>query len=153
MKKDNDKEKLVPIIVRLSKEKKEMLEKLASKQGRFESDIIRSGIEKELNIQMYNDNLDFIVKQLDSIVDAKLSPFIKSQRKLTAKYLRTSAINTYLLGEFFDKILGDDMHKNFIKMLNNARNKANYYISRDTENMTKEDLYDFYTIGEIYRNE
>ena len=130
-----------------------MLEKLASKQGRFESDIIRSGIEKELNIQMYNDNLDFIVKQLDSIVDAKLTPFIKSQRKLTAKYLRTSAINTYLLGEFFDKILGDDMHKNFIKMLNNARNKANYYISRDTENMTKEDLYDFYTIGEIYRNE
>lgn len=153
MKKDNDKEKLVPIIVRLPKEKKEMLEKLASKQGRFESDIIRSGIEKELNIQMYNDNLDFIVKQLDSIVDAKLTPFIKSQRKLTAKYLRTSAINTYLLGEFFDKILGDDMHKNFIKMLNNARNKANYYISRDTENMTKEDLYDFYTIGEIYRNE
>ena len=153
MKKDNDKEKLVPIIVRLPKEKKEMLKKLASKQGRFESDIIRSGIEKELNIQMYNDNLDFIVKQLDSIVDAKLTPFIKSQRKLNAKYLRTSAINTYLLGEFFDKILGDDMHKNFIKMLNNARNKANYYISRDTENMTKEDLYDFYTIGEIYRNE
>lgn len=153
MKKDNDKEKLVPIIVRLPKEKKEMLEKLASTQRRFESDIIRSGIEKELNIQMYNDNLDFIVKQLDSIVDAKLSPFIKSQRKLNAKYLRTSAINTYLLGEFFDKILGDDMHKNFIKMLNNARNKANYYISRDTENMTKEDLYDFYTIGEIYRNE
>lgn len=130
-----------------------MLEKLASKQGRFESDIIRSGIEKELNIQMYNDNLDFIVKQLDRILDARLSPFIKSQRKLTAKYLRTSAINTYLLGEFFDKILGDDMHKNFIKMLNNARNKANYYINRDTENMTKEDLYDFYTIGEIYRNE
>lgn len=153
MKKDNEKEKLVPIIVRLSKEKKEMLEKLASKQGRFESDIIRSEIEKELNIQMYKDNLDFIVKQLDSIVDAKLSPFIKSQRKLTGKYLRTSAINTYLLGEFFDKILGDDMHKNFIKMLNNARNKANYYISRETENMTKEDLYDFYTIGEIYRNE
>lgn len=153
MKKDNEKEKLVPIIVRLSKEKKEMLEKLASKQRRFESDIIRSGIEKELNIQMYNDNLDFIVKQLDRILDARLSPFIKSQRKLTAKYLRTSAINTYLLGEFFDKILGDDMHKNFIKMLNNARNKANYYISRDTENMTKEDLYDFYTIGEIYRNE
>lgn len=153
MKKDNDKEKLVPIIVRLPKEKKEMLEKLASKQRRFESDIIRSGIEKELNIQMYNDNLDFIVKQLDRILDAKLSPFIKSQRKLNAKYLRTSAINTYLLGEFFDKILGDDMHKNFIKMLNNARNKANYYISCDTENMTKEDLYDFYTIGEIYRNE
>ena len=153
MKKDNDKEKLVPIIVRLPKEKKEMLEKLASKQRRFESDIIRSGIEKELNIQMYNDNLDFIVKQLDRILDAKLSPFIKSQRKLNAKYLRTSAINTYLLGELLDRLLGDDMHKQFINMLTNARNKANYYINHDTENMAKKDLYDFYTIGEIYRNE
>ncbi len=153
MKKDNEKEKLVPIIVRLPKGKKEMLEKLASKQRRFESYIIRSGIEKKLNIQMYKDNLDFIIKELDRMLDAKLSPFIKSQRKINAKYLRTSAINTYLLGEFFNKILGDNMHKNFIKMLNNARSKANYYINRDTENMTKEDLYDFYTIGEIYRNE
>ena len=45
------------------------------------------------------------------------------------------------------------MHKNFTQMLNNARKKANYYINHDTENMTKKDLYDFYTIGEMYRNE
>ena len=45
------------------------------------------------------------------------------------------------------------MHKDFIKMLNEARKKANYYISRDTESMSKQDLYDFYTIGELYRNE
>lgn len=45
------------------------------------------------------------------------------------------------------------MHKEFINMLNNARKKANYYISRDTEKMNKQDLYDFYTIGELYRNE
>ena len=51
------------------------------------------------------------------------------------------------------KLLGDDMHKEFINMLNNARKKANYYISRDTEKMNKQDLYDFYTIGELYRNE
>ena len=35
------------------------------------------------------------------------------------------------------KLLGDDMHKEFINMLNNARKKANYYISRDTEKMHK----------------
>lgn len=153
MKKDNKKEKLVPIIVRLPKGKKEMLEKLASKQGRFESDIIRSGIEKELNIQMYKDNLDFIIKELDRMLDAKLSPFIKSQRKINAKYLRTTVINTYLNGEIMSKLFGDDMHKDFIQMLNDARKKANYYISRDTEGMTKKDLFDFYTIGEPYRNE
>ena len=86
-------------------------------------------------------------------VHEKLKPFIASQRKINAKYLRTSVINTYLQGEVMYKLLGDDMHKEFINMLNNARKKANYYISRDTEKMHKQDLYDFYTIGELYRNE
>ena len=38
-------------------------------------------------------------------------------------------------------------------MLKNARRKANYYISRDTEGMSKIDLYDFYNIGDSYREE
>ena len=147
-------EKLEKLTIRISKEKKEELKKLVEKSSYNSiSELARAGIDKELNIQIYKDNLDFIIKELDKIIDAKLNPFIKSQRKLTAKYLRTSAINTYLLGELLDRLLGDDMHKQFINMLTNARNKANYYISRDTENMTKKDLYDFYTIGEIYRNE
>ena len=147
-------EKLEKLTIRISKEKKEELKKLVEKSSYNSiSELARAGIDKELNIQIYKDNLDFIIKELDKIIDAKLNHFIKSQRKLTAKYLRTSAINTYLLGELLDKLLGDDMHKQFINMLTNARNKANYYISRDTENMTKKDLYDFYTIGEIYRNE
>ena len=147
-------EKLEKLTIRISKEKKEELKKLVEKSSYNSiSELARAGIDKELNIQIYKDNLDFIIKELDKIIDAKLNPFIKSQRKLNAKYLRTSAINTYLLGELLDRLLGDDMHKQFINMLTNARNKANYYINRDTENMTKKDLYDFYTIGEIYRNE
>lgn len=153
MKEQKEEEKLVPIIVRIPKYKKDMLEKLATKQGKYEADVIRSGIDKELDIQMYKDNLDFIIKELDNMIDAKLDPFIKSQRKINAKHLRTSAINTYLAGEVLHRLLGDDMHKNFTQMLNNARKKANYYINRETENMSKQDLYDFYTIGEMYRNE
>lgn len=153
MKEQKEENELVPIIVRIPKYKKEMLEKLSSKQGRYEADIIRSGIDKELNLQIYKDNLDFIIKELDSMIDAKLNPFIKSQRKINAKHLRTSAINTYLQGEVLYRLLGDDMHKQFTEMLTNARKKANYYINHDTENMTKKDLYDFYTIGEMYRNE
>jgi hypothetical protein len=148
-----EEEKLVPIIVRIPKYKKDMLEKLATKQERYEADIIRSGIDKELNIQMYKDRLDFIVKELDRMLDEKLKPFIASQRKINAKYLRTTVINTYLQGEIMYQLLGDDMHEKFIKMLSDARKKANYYISRDTEDMSKKDLYDFYTIGEPYRNE
>ncbi len=153
MKEKNEEEKLVPIIVRVSKTKKEMIEKLASKQGIFEADVIRNGIDKQLDLEMNKDNLDFIVKELDAMLDRKLAPFINSQRKINAKYLRTSAVNTYLQGEVLSRLLGDNMHKQFVNMLSNARKKANYYISHDTEGMTKEDLYDFYTIGEIYRNE
>ncbi len=153
MKEQKEKEKLIPIIVRIPKYKKDMLEKLATKQGIYEADVIRNGIDKELDIQMYKDNMDFIIKELDNMIDAKLDPFIKTQRKINAKNLRTSAINTYLTGEVLHRLLGDEMHKDFIQMLNNARKKANYYINRDTDNMSKQDLYDFYTIGEMYRNE
>ena len=153
MKKQKEEDKLVTIVVRIPKYKKDMIEKLAVKQGMYESDIIRNGIDKELNIQMYKDNLDFVIKELDGMIEKKLDPFIKSQRKINAKHLRTSAINTYLAGEILDRLFGDDMHKNFIKMLTKARNKANYYINHDTESIPKQDLYDFYTIGELYRNE
>ena len=144
---------LVTIVIRIPKQKKEMIEKLASKKGVYEADIIRSGIEKELNLQIYKDNLDLIIKELDRLIDEKLKPSINSQRKLSVKNLRTNAINTYLIGEVFSKILGDQMHKEFLTILENARKKANYYITREIENMSAKDLYDFYTIGEMYRNE
>ena len=131
-----------------------MLKKMVEKSSYNSlSEIARAGIEKELNVELYKERLDFIVKSLDQMLDEKFNPFIASQRKINAKYLRTSVINTYLQGEVMYKLLGDDMHKEFINMLNNARKKANYYISRDTEKMHKQDLYDFYTIGELYRNE
>ena len=147
-------EKLEKLTIRISKNKKEMLKKMVEKSSYNSiSELARAGIDKELNIEMYKENLDFIIKALDQMLDEKLKPFIASQRKLNAKYLRTSLINTYLQGEVMNKLLGDNMHKDFIKMLNEARKKANYYISRDTESMSKQDLYDFYTIGELYRNE
>ena len=154
MESKKEQEKLDKLTVRLPKNKKEMLIKVVQKSSyNSVSELVRAGIDKELNLQIYKDNLDFIIKELDNMVEAKLEPFIKSQRKINAMYLRTSAINTYLQGEILYRLLGDDMHKIFIEMLKNARKKANYYISHDTEGMSKKDLYDFYTIGEMYRNE
>lgn len=151
-KKDTD--ELVRITINVPKYKKDMIIKVVEK-GTYNnvSELIRAGIDKELNVQMYKDDLDFVIKEIDGMIDKKLEPFIKSQRKINAKHLRTSAINTYLQGEVLYRLLGDDMHKQFIEMLTNARKKANYYINHDTENMSKQDLYDFYTIGEMYRNE
>lgn len=141
-------EKLEKLTIRISKSKKEMLKKMVEKSSYNSlSEIARAGIEKELNVEMYKESLDFIVKALDQMLDEKLKPFIASQRKINAKYLRTSVINTYLQGEVMYKLLGDDMHKEFINMLNNARKKANYYISRDTEKMNKQDLSTFISLA------
>lgn len=154
MENKKESEKLVRVTINIPEYKKEMITKIVEKSSYNNvSELVRAGIDKELNIQMYKDSLDFIVKELDRMLDEKLKPFIASQRKINAKYLRTTAINTYLQGEVMCQLLGDDMHKKFIQMLSDARKKANYYISHDTENMSKKDLYDFYTIGEPYRNE
>ena len=53
----------------------------------------------------------------------------------------------------FSKVFGDENHKDFLKILNNARKKANYFVNKDTSGLTEKDLYDFYYIGEIYKNE
>lgn len=147
-------EKLEKLTIRISKSKKEMLKKMVEKSSYNSlSEIARAGIEKELNVEMYKESLDFIVKALDQMLDEKLKPFIASQRKINAKYLRTSVINTYLQGEVMYKLLGDDMHKEFINMLNNARKKPIIIYHETQKKMNKQDLYDFYTIGELYRNE
>ena len=153
MKKKNE-EEFVKLTVRIPKFKKDMMVKIVEKSSyNTLADLVRAGIDKELNLQIYRDNLDFIIKELDRIIDAKLDPFIKSKRKINVKNLRTNAINTYLVGEVFAKILGDDMHKDFLKILADARKKANYFVNKDTSGMTEKDLYDFYYIGEPYRNE
>ena len=152
--KEKNEEEFTKLTVRIPKFKKDMMVKVVEKSSyNTLADLVRAGIDKELNLQIYKDNLDFIIKELDRIIDAKLNPFIKSQRKINVKNLRTNAINTYLIGEVFSKILGDDMHKDFLKILSNARNKANYFVNKDTSGMTEKDLYDFYYIGEPYRNE
>ena len=154
MENKKEEEKLVRVTINIPKSKKEMIIKVVEKSSYNNvSELVRAGIDKELNVQMYKDSLDFIIKELDRMLDEKLKPFIASQRKINAKYLRTTAINTYLNGEIMSNLFGDDMHKDFIKMLNDARKKANYYISHDTEGMSKKDLFDFYAIGEPYRNE
>ena len=81
-------EKLEKLTIRISKSKKEMLKKMVEKSSYNSlSEIARAGIEKELNVEMYKESLDFIVKALDQMLDEKLKPFIASQRKINAKYL------------------------------------------------------------------
>lgn len=151
--KENKDEKLVTMVIRIPKYKKEMIKNIAKNQGRHEADIIRSGIDKELNIDLYQDNLEELIKKVLKPVEEKIDKFLKSQRKINAKFLRTTAISTYLNSEVMKCLLGDEYYEQFKMMLNDARKKANYYVSRDTEGMSEMDLYDYYNIGDIYRDE
>ena len=43
--------------------------------------------------------------------------------------------------------------KEIIKNIAKKHKKANYYVNKDTTGMSELDLYDFYIIGNIYRDE
>lgn len=151
--KENKDEELVTMVIRIPKHKKEMIKNIAKNQGRYEADIIRGGIDKELNVGLYQNKMEELIKEILKPIEEKMNKFLKSQRKLNAKFLRTMAISTYLNSEVMKNLLGDEYYEQFNSMLNDARKKANYYVSRDTEGMSKMDLYDFYNIGDIYREE
>lgn len=148
--KENKDEKLVTMVIRIPKYKKEMIKNIAKNQGRHEADIIRSGIDKELNIDLYQDKLEELIKKVLKPIEEKIDKFLKSQRKINAKFLRTTAISMYLNSEVMKNLLGDEYYEQFKMMLNDARKKANYYVSKDTEGMSEIDLYDIYNIGDIY---
>lgn len=149
-----DKEEYVKMVVKIPKSKKEMIYNVVAKSSySTASDLIRAGIDKELNLQLYKDNLETILQEIDKCIGYKLDGFIKSQRKLYANNVRISAINTYALGEVLKRILGDELHKEYIEILKSAREKSNYFVSRKVEDISKEELIDFYNIGGIYRNE
>ena len=152
MKKEESKSEI--FLLRLTKEQKEKIFNVVEKSSyNNASELIRAGIEKELNLQMYKDNMDIIIKELSKLIDIKLDSFIKSQRKLNANNVRISALNTYVMGEVMSRIMGDDLHKEFKELLDSGRIKANYFVNRNADEISKEELLDFYSIGKIYRNE
>lgn len=152
--KEKSKEELVRMFVKVPKSKKELIQKIVQKSSyNNASELIRAGIDKEINLQIYKDNMDVIVKELSKLIDIKLDSFFNSQRKLNANSVRINALNTYIMGEVMRRIMGDELHEEFMKIIESGRVKANYYVSRKTEDMSKEELLDFYGIGKIYRNE
>ena len=57
------------------------------------------------------------------------------------------------MGEVMKRIMGDELYKEFLKILESGRAKANYFISRNAQDISKEELLDFYGIGKVYKNE
>lgn len=66
--------------------------------------------------------------------------FFNSQRKLNANNVRINALNTYIMGKVMRRIMGDDLHEESMRIIESERVKANYYISRKTEDMPKKSI-------------
>lgn len=151
-KKDN--KKTEKFLLRLPKEQKEIIFKVVQKSSyNNASELIRAGIEKELNIQMNKDNMDFITKELSRLLDIKLDYFIKSQLKINSNNTRVNALNTYILGEVINLLTGDELYQKFFDILEKARQKANYFVDRNTNEISKEELLNFYNIGKVNKDE
>lgn len=46
------------MVIRIPRYKKKMIKNIAKNQGRYEADIIRSGIDKKLKLDLYQDKMD-----------------------------------------------------------------------------------------------
>lgn len=68
----------MPVVVRISQEKKNKLKELSEKQGKKEADIIREGIERMINISMYKSDLDYISSKIKESINVDLKKFYES---------------------------------------------------------------------------
>lgn len=75
----NKKEKLIPVVVRISQENKKKIKELAEKQGKTEADIMREGIERIININMYKNDLDYIANKIKESISIDLKKFYNSR--------------------------------------------------------------------------
>ena len=97
--------------------------------------------------------MDIILKEFARMVDAKIDPFIKSQRLLNAKYTRSASINTYLIVDMLERLLLEGFKEEFDCAVKTAREKASLYVNKEIpEGMKEEDILNYYDIGDIYRN-
>lgn len=103
--KENKDEELVTMVIRIPRYKKEMIKNIAKSQGRYEADIIRSGIDKELNLDLYQDKMEELIKEILKPIEEKLNRFLSSQQKINAKFLRTTVISTYLNSEVMNNLI------------------------------------------------
>lgn len=69
---EKEEEKLVTMVIRVPKYKKYMLKNIAKSQGRYEADIIRSGIDKELNLDLYQDKMEELIKEILKLIEVFL---------------------------------------------------------------------------------
>lgn len=122
-----------------SKTKKE-LEKLSSKTGMSQSEIINIAIQEHLKMKSTKEDINFITKEIDRAIESKLDSYHKRLFRLLAKMTKASFSSLYINGHMLSYMCNSEISQEFLKKEIEIANKKAYQILKSgflEEDVTK----------------
>lgn len=119
---------------------KKALEKLSANTGISQSEIINIAIQEHLKIKSAKEDINFITKEIDRAVDAKLDAYHNRLFRLLAKMTKASYTSLYINGHMLSYMCNSNISQEFLKKEIEIANKKAYQILKSgflEEDVTK----------------
>lgn len=119
---------------------KESLEKLSATTGQSQSEIINIAIQEHLKIKSAKEDINFITKEIDRAVDAKLDSYHNRLFRLLAKMTKAIFTSLYINGHMLSYMSNSDISQEFLKKEIEIANKKAYQVLKSgflEEDITK----------------
>lgn len=119
---------------------KEALEKLSATTGQSQSEIINIAIQEHLKIKSVREDINFITKEIDRAVDAKLDSYHNRLFRLFAKMTKAIFTSLYINGHMLSYMNNGDISQEFLKKEIEIANKKAYQVLKSgflEEDVTK----------------
>lgn len=110
----------------------EQIKKIAHKENRDMSDVVREWTIKGLNGTLTEDNLEIIIPALRDTVKNILEPMMERQISLTAKTCIQSGTATYLAADAILKFVPKEQREEVRESYDRARKQAVAYLKSRT---------------------
>jgi hypothetical protein len=111
----------------ISDSQNEALQKLAVKQNKSKSDLIRCMLQKGLAVDSYKEDVDFIREQINEELRHVLRPQIERLAKMIAKGGVTSAASLFLLAELMSSMVHESRRREFDEAVETAKKRGVVY--------------------------
>ena len=119
---------------------KEALEKLSATTGQSQSEIINIAIQEHLKIKSAKEDINFITREIDRAVDAKLDSYHNRLFRLLAKMTKAIFTSLYINGHMLSYMSNSDISQEFLKKEIEIANKKAYQVLKSgflEEDVTK----------------
>lgn len=127
----NIEEKLEFLGVKISKNKKEQLEKYANKYHNGNvSMAIREFIDKGLSINSYKEEISFLRQMINEELEATLNPYMNRLIAISSKGAIMSASSHFSLGEVLAKFVEPKYRKSLEEALTESKKRGYVYVTK-----------------------